>query len=66
MDFRARLRSKQDKLLTLAEKHHIDTSLHLTNHPASPRLEQLQPLIWPDWEAAIDWAIESLKLGRRD
>ncbi len=60
MDYRDRLRSKQDKLLALVAKNGIDESLHLTNHPASPRLEQLHRFIYPDWEAFIDFAIKDI------
>jgi hypothetical protein len=57
---RDRIRKKQDRLLSLAAAQHIDSFTHISNHPASPRLGQLEAYIWPEWEDTIDWAIKTL------
>ena len=53
------LRRKQDRLLALIGKDFADTypNLRISDHPGAPTLAQLKPMIWPEWEGAIDSAI---------
>ena len=55
---RNRLRKKQNRLIRLARLQAQPFGLRISDHPGSPTLEQLETLIFPEWEGDIDRAIE--------
>lgn len=63
---RDRVREKQDRLLALAESMNLDQDLQITQEWAgSPTLRQLRGLLYPEFEDAIDYAINYLEEQQR-
>lgn len=58
---RERLRAKQDRIIELASRHNINPDLRITYQwEGTPTIWQLRDTLWPEFEAAIDYAIEIL------
>ena len=59
---RDRIRAKQDRVIALVERHHINEDLAISTHyVGSPTTRQLRTLLWDAWEPAIDSAISYLE-----
>ncbi len=58
---RDRLRAKQNRLLELAKGRYADNIQISGEAAGSPTIGQLRGCIFPQWEYAIDLAIESME-----
>ena len=58
---RDRLRVKQNRLLELAKGRYKDDIRISDYAPGSPTIGQLRDCIFPQWEYAIDLAIQSME-----
>lgn len=62
-----RLRAKQDYIIKVAEGQGLDFSLQImAAQPGSPTLQDLRHMVWPEWEFALDHAIQYLEAQKHD
>jgi len=65
MEKRQSMREKQNYLLDLAKSQKMCLDLRLSaDYPGCPTLRELHHYIFPEWEEAINQAIQVLEKGR--